>query len=404
MAFAPYVRFCFHLKEFPMSPTARNRVNDLTSTEGGSLQTPQGFYPVVATVGSYVNTTDIVGNFGGNNTFNLLRTFRDMIFLNGTWPIGSSSPTWIATNYRLSVSNGAPDTLTMLGEPSSLQLASWYTMLAAETNPSAAHVSLPTLAGEASGYRELGNSVRDFGRATIAAKAGSAYLTYRWVIKPLVSDVRNMIEFSSAVEKRLRELENIRKNGGSSKRATLLTETLHEQSSQIVESHADPIYADVKTTYSRRVWGTTHWVPLYSGYIPDGREDLRRKTENVLAGMSKDGLSAAAWELLPWSWLIDWFSNVGALLAARQNSFGLEQKNTCIMVHDRVAKKFTLKRTGVWTTWLTPTSDTFTLSSERKRRYPISDLAPYIPPFSPLMRGKHLSILAALLASRQKRS
>jgi len=257
---------------------------------------------------------------------------------------------------------------------------------------------MPAFLGELRDIKDIPNIVKQWGQSNFIGKAASAHITNSFVVKPMISDISKMLEFQSSVDKRVKELEKIRDTGKSSARATILEDLIQvPYGNLVVHSTYEVIYAYLERTYTRKVWGTARWHPLNPSSLPKGNADLRKKTRRILSGFSANGISAAAWELLPWSWLADYFVGIGDLIGAKQNAFELEMRGSCIMVQDTCLENFSLLP-GSWNTWLTASPSSWSTSWIEKRRYPISDFAPFIPPRKPLLSFRQMSILGSLAA------
>jgi hypothetical protein len=75
------------------------------------------------------------------------------------------------------------------------------------------------------------------------------------------------------------------------------------------------IWVDVHANSTVKSFATfEYFIPRPTGF-PDRLSNYRRKAEQVLGS----GLSPAAlYELTPWSWMLDWFVDMGGLLAYQQ--------------------------------------------------------------------------------------
>jgi hypothetical protein len=51
----------------------------------------------------------------------------------------------------------------------------------------------------------------------------------------------------------------------------------------------------------------------------------------AVSGLSVEGMAAGAWEVLPWSWLIDWFTNIGDFMLQNSNTIPASLAECCIM-------------------------------------------------------------------------
>jgi len=154
---------------------------------------------------------------------------------------------------------------------------------------------------------------------------GSEYLNIVFGWKPFVNDIRKMYNLWYDIDKRIAQL--VRENGKSiNRRATL------EQDVSTVDGDPDsyPLpyvwvtggpagvfpFIPGRSTWSgqRRTTTKVWYAANYRYYVPDiGSSQWDRRARTALFGASPT--PELLWEVLPWSWLIDWFSNVGDVIS-----------------------------------------------------------------------------------------
>ena len=148
---------------------------------------------------------------------------------------------------------------------------------------------------------------------------GSYFLALKFGWQPLLSDIISMVNFQQKAQKKLRWL--LRHNGKSVK-------THYE----VASSPSDPVITSgdfgnmqpgfVDYFYRRRNWKrmvTTFdkiWATAqFKFWLPPGPKDV---TLGTSVGRRLFGLYPSpefVWNALPWTWMADWFSNTGDLLA-----------------------------------------------------------------------------------------
>jgi hypothetical protein len=104
---------------------------------------------------------------------------------------------------------------------------------------------------------------------------------------------------------------------------------------------------------------------------------------------------STGWELMPWSWLIDWGSNIGAFFAANRNIIPAVLSSTRLITHTRTVYQQTssVTHSNYWR--LNP----FRVSLETKERKAVS-IAPTA--HFPFLSGKQLGILGSLAIVKAK--
>jgi len=149
---------------------------------------------------------------------------------------------------------------------------------------------------------------------------GSEYLNVEFGWKPFVSDVRKMFETYQSIDRRLAQL--VRDNGRGVRRnanlGTTETTTTDITPSGFLLTPTYPSFGGTGHSMSRTrvktVTTRTWYVARYRYYIPDvGTSQWTRRATRALYGanVTPDVL----YELLPWSWLVDYFSNVGDVIS-----------------------------------------------------------------------------------------
>jgi hypothetical protein len=201
---------------------------------------------------------------------------------------------------RCSPSNPAANTLTALGE------------LVSE--------GLPHLVG--SGLIGL----RAAGADAINHALGHEYLNYQFGWKPFISDLRSIANSILNAEKMLRNFE---KNSGKLVRrrydfpptVKYDEKTVRTGTNPYISTSADPLYVTPPVTGRLVVNTKTTKKQWFSGaftyYIPPDDSLRNGIARYVIEARKLLGLSLTpdvVWSLVPWSWAVDWFSDVRELL------------------------------------------------------------------------------------------
>ena len=150
---------------------------------------------------------------------------------------------------------------------------------------------------------------------------GSEYLNVVFGWKPFVSDLQKMYNLWQTIDARMAQL--IRENGKYIRRKATLEDVETDVHTGTVYPFpyvnvlgAPPNYMTGTTAYN--VTTRTKTKVWFSGsfryYIPDVSSSLwnARARAALFGALPTPEL---LWEVLPWSWLIDWFSNVGDVIS-----------------------------------------------------------------------------------------
>jgi hypothetical protein len=293
-----------------------------------------------------------------------------------------------------------------------------YNDILAGANISTPAVSIPSFLGE---LPELPTAFRNFGRKQLAndglAKhAAAVNLGWRWGIAPLWNDFNTFVAGIDDINARLEKLRRLRTDEfysstvnlsrGSYTGPTTYNNWLYYSNGLLVSS-------DSVTNYSYKEWGSAQYYVRFNTVLPPVLQEHNVDpltwhlpvTDGLWAQQRRLGLTpyealAAAWELLPWSWLADWFFGVSAFINASRNELNLGVRNVCLMRKFRSETVHTINRTysSPQLGFCLPPLTTQTL----KTRYPLSGQSSVLstePFFSPAKWG----IIASLLALASKK-
>jgi len=304
------------------------------------------------------------------------------------------------------------------GDFSTADFNSFAWEILARTNPQVPHVSVPAAIGE---LKDLPAFVKGWGddllkavsrgsskglsssvRRTVGL-AANANLSWRWVIKPMANDLRKLFNFTRAVNNRLDGLYSLRDGRVMKRRChfgNAQAVTYDEANHWFHAGFGVLLQGPLKTTWTKEVWGTAQWKLSPDSDLPErGFAELKGLAQRLAFGITTHEALAAAWELTPWSWLADWFGNVGDIIAATNNSADLQWSKLCLMRHMYCYVDADIDR-SVSTPWVTLDRD-YALTWERKERWPVFPVIPFPLPTLPILTGGQLSILASLAALRR---
>lgn len=289
---------------------------------------------------------------------------------------------FIPSGFRDPTSAGINPPAPFFSSPSEGALA---TQLLAETNPSNSAVDVANFVWE---LREIPDLVRVHGR-TVLERLSEHNLRYQFGLKPLMRDVFSLFRFQELVEKRFRELRAMRDKGISRQRTFLHESGKRDLGDVTVQSNVAYIRYTGYNAWTVRRWGYVQW-----GFSPTGRGQsdgkLRQLARDSIVYKGLDPL--VAWNALPWSWLVDWFGNIGDLVSLSRNSVGAFPANTAIMQKGLSSTLWKFKTGGTGFGPGVSTPD-FSFLCETKSRKPSSaslDIS------IPLLTGRQTSILGSL--------
>lgn len=279
----------------------------------------------------------------------------------------------------------------------------WATKALAGVNPNVPTVDLPLFLFE---LKDFPRMLRDLGRVlqkqVKASDVPGGYLAYQFGWKPLISDALSLLNLQQDISRRMNVLSQTNSGRGVARTLSRETSEVSQPSFMTLRTALDGRALTVAHTYStqRRVW--------YKGKLtmpPEAKDELSRllgtpgwNRTSFLLGFSSMSASSI-WEAIPWSWLVDYFINVGDVLEAGRGSLPFNLSSVNIMVHDTYTETTQVVRNDLGLDFI-PHKGVV----ESKRRYVIANATPRLT-LEPGLTEHQTSILAALLtASALRRS
>ena len=302
-----------------MAGVARTRTITSTHDGGGTYVRPSK----TSTNGPITVQTkrcdDIVGDPQGDHTLTITDTKRSFVILNGY----DSQLNVQYNNWR------SVDFPPIQAYFPSFNVNSLATRVGAGTNPGRPVVNLPVFIWE---LRELPGLIRLAGQS-ILGKISSGYLSWNFGWAPLLSDLRKLVTLQDSIDKRLKELQNLKKKGYMRRRLDLEEKSLDATGSHVFESSSTIVTVKRLSQNHRKIWGTVKWRMSSATSIPDSQAEQIALARRSVLGLVPGNITLALWEALPWTWLIDWFADFGAYFKATNNSIAYAVNGSaCIMV------------------------------------------------------------------------
>nr|UJQ85854.1 MAG: putative maturation protein [Leviviridae sp.] len=362
---------------------------------------------------------DVVGEYGGEHPL-----LVDSIDSSGIVPItGINSPYGPDTSWR-EYHFYLPDYVTQ-SPPSHLLVSldseeAVATKALALTNPSRPSVAMPNFLYE---LKDLPGMIRDIGKLKhlaqqsrkgwkrmlnmkTAKELANLQLSEQMGWEPLVSDLQNILGFQADVDKRIAVLDRIfNQNGGlhrtigkpgkvrkGSFGGTSWGGTASTSFSIPIDSTFEVLWvqSSIKTTTNR--WASCRWrsSSLPGMHLSD--QDLARQARALVFG--SDITTKEVWDAVPWTWLVDWFANVGDFLQAFDNSIPCICPVACVMTHQATTETW-VRTDGAY--YYAGGNGTRTAETKR-RTLQAASLTASIP----FLSGRQFSILGALAIQRKR--
>jgi hypothetical protein len=179
---------------------------------------------------------------------------------------------------------------------------------------------------------------RVLARKIKASDVAGGYLAYAFGWAPLISDLRKLVKLQQLTEKRMRDLTAASK--GSRLRRKLGTSYPTRPGPapySISWLNAPPSVRGI-ITYDEelRVWATARLKLLTA--LPRDHSEFQELAKKLVTGSHMS--ASTLWEAFPWSWLMDYFLNIGDILEAQRGLIRFAITDMCVMAESKSYMRF----------------------------------------------------------------
>lgn len=214
--------------------------------------------------------------------------------------------------------------------PSTFNMDQLETAMFKSLNPNKPIVDMPVFLFELLQFPRM---LKDLGDVLLKKKkpgmVPGGYLAYEMGWKPLVSD---LMALGTLVETMKKEAE-FHKSLARGRKVTrnVLNSTLHDAFAGTLSLQSAQ-YTLLGRSIKRelRGWFSAR-VKLKDEFPFDPRSQGH---DSLVRALGLRVSPATLWEAIPWSWLIDYFANVGDILEANRGSFPYQVSNVCLMLRE----------------------------------------------------------------------
>jgi hypothetical protein len=184
------------------------------------------------------------------------------------------------------------------------------------TNPFRSVYSVPTNIAELVDCVKL---LQKFGNLVIAGLAG-AHLRNEFGIKTIQRDIKELDKILKHIRKRILEMRRLWMKGGLHRRIPLWKGSLEsppQTGVSIAQLSTVFRYGDVTTQTKLEYFGSVRWFPTLKLIpAPDPIAEFQRAAR-ICLDMEPSSIGwDTQWNSIPFTWLIDYFTNVGLILSA----------------------------------------------------------------------------------------
>lgn len=256
------------------------------------------------------------------------------------------------------------------------------------TSPSRAYVDVPVNVLQ---LGELVHLLRDVGKSLIS-RIGSTNLKYQFGIAPLVGDLVKLVNFNDQVERRIKQINKLVSKGGLRQTVDIGSYENSVNDTMVFQSQGAFISAPRVGHTELQIRVHCRWTPydLPAFATPKSIQAMARK---AVLGSTLDAYTV--WELMPWSWLIDWGYDLGSYLKAQRNSVPASLSRCVVMEHLKTNWSSPGSTPGDYGRFMSP----FHLDRINKRR-----IIPIVAPSAhfPFLSGNQMGILSSLAIAKMR--
>lgn len=156
------------------------------------------------------------------------------------------------------------------------------------------------------------------------------WLNWHFGWSPLLSDLFRLAGVAGDMQRRARMHRNA-SNNVITRRSNLGSSSAQSVTNQSpYDSTVTSWWGSRTKTTHQTQWVVSHWRqdPTYlSASLFSQQAQLFR------AALGLEFSIDQAWELMPWSWMVDWFSEIGSVIKTRSNRAGITFKNASYMTY-----------------------------------------------------------------------
>nr|UJQ84966.1 MAG: hypothetical protein 1 [Leviviridae sp.] len=176
----------------------------------------------------------------------------------------------------------------------------------------------------------LSKSIPERKWRTLSTIAKFTILTEFGII-PVLSDIEVLIEFRKRADARRQEIDRLYGKRGLRRTIKEYWSGSSSQSNvtgQVIQSQGVVLTCNVHKTTKRTISSHIRWYALFPmSRLTDSEID--RKIKAAILGYDINPYTI--WQLIPWSWLIDYFTNLGDLLKGCSNMYEIRHDPVNVM-------------------------------------------------------------------------
>jgi hypothetical protein len=331
---------------------------------------------------------DVVGGYVPGRPFKVTRSLHNGGTITGKQFHANGNLLRTFSNYPMTVREVPAYRIGHLELPARSADADLVKQLLGRTNPFKPVLGVPQFVYE---LRDIPATFRSYGKSIIRGLA-RGHLTYEFGIKPLVSDLHKLRGLIETSQRRANFWRKLQTEGHATSAVTL--ESVSANESAFVDCHTSDGYFSINCPSMRNSYRVIRGYVIWetTANFPEVPEDITNLFARAMTGQTLD--LANLWQVLPWSWLVDWFSSVGDTLEANRGSYYVTPKGVRLMSTVKTTRSIPTF-TGIPSDLTVP----YTSLYETKERW-VPNLEDSSPLSVPIFSVRQGLIASSLIASR----
>lgn len=367
-------------------------------------------------------TSDEAHGLGSENPFRTVRTRRHATPFSGeAIHVATQVNYGSFSGYIPGVYANLPSLPLVSGADSSL-----VNTIMARSNPSRPYVDTTIFVGELRDFPGMAKEIWDTARRFIRhvdrglspierlnrafragyretfPKADSRFIEYQFGWLPMVSDIMKYMSVADVIEKRTLELNHLKRTGHSSRRTHFDSGRTASSATVNLDTKTSLVFKGVlQRSQSWERWGVGKWYLDSGGRLAQAKTvgQIRRLAEESVKGLALD--AHTGWNLMPWSWLLDWAWNAGDWIESQRNIVGASKGSVSVMTYTNCLDNYS-RYSGIDPYLEVKGGEGYILREQKLRTIHSGFRLPEIT--VPILSGRQSAILGSLMSMKARRS
>lgn len=224
--------------------------------------------------------------------------------------------------------NNFPHHTDLPGSPSDTTVAA---SAAARTNPSRPHVDIMANVLQ---LPEIMDLLRFKGSKILLRAGASVNLAWQFGILPIGNDLYSCLDFINAVDRRMKILDKLQTGRGYRKTTKHGGYSASGVYTKTLQSQGTVLNIPYQCTTNQIIKAHTRWKPVGTFRRLDAKSKRILANDAVKGFVSSSPLQIdfyTVWQAIPWSWLIDWATDMSTYLMATRNIIPCRHDGTYVM-------------------------------------------------------------------------